>query len=160
MGKEPSPSPCSESPRQQKIPTNTIILHSGLYHLLNFWLHWSSFFISFSGLELYGTLFESDGVTPAKFDKPLPSVAAAVVASAAPTTVPSMRFDWKGSPMDKSGILYYFGTNFGKQTWSNPSISGLVSCTASSLAKDSQPVTALTGREVVRLVTNPEANSW
>ena len=93
-------------------------------------------------------------MTPAKFENPPAGVAAA----AAPDN--GMKFEWKGNPMDTSGILYYFGTNFGKRPWSNPSISGLVKCSASSLAKDSSPVSTLTGREVVRLVTAPEVNSW
>jgi len=61
---------------------------------------------------------------------------------------------------DSNGVIYYFGTNFGSGSWSNPAELGLLKVTSSSLMNDSCPVSAAVGREAVRCVSQPIPNQW
>jgi len=61
---------------------------------------------------------------------------------------------------DEKGICSYIGTNRNMEIWSNPAESHQIRVEASSLQHNSDPVTAIVGREVVRCVTLPNPNQW
>ena len=64
------------------------------------------------------------------------------------------------SDFDKNGIVYSIATENGIKPWKNPAMSGDIRVQSSSLMHDSQPLSAIVGRDSVRCVTKPEKNSW
>jgi ankyrin repeat protein len=70
------------------------------------------------------------------------------------------RFVPKEGDFDKHGIIYNIGTGFGAHTWSNPAKAGIVVADSSSLMNNSEPITAICGRSLVRCVTVSEPRQW
>lgn len=102
-------------------------------------------YLACSGFEMYGTLLT----------KPPAGV------SALPPAQVGMVKEFKHEfPFDTNGIIYHLATQGATQAYVNPVLSGQVVVTSSSLMKDSVPVAAIVGRELVRCVTKPEENSW
>jgi SPRY domain/Sad1 / UNC-like C-terminal len=64
------------------------------------------------------------------------------------------------SDFDHNGILYWIGTNYGKESWQNPADAKRVMVTTSGLMGDSVPAAAVVGRETVRCVTKAMSNAW
>eukprot|EP01083_Nonionella_stella_P037399 101947_1 len=61
---------------------------------------------------------------------------------------------------DENGILYYLGTAAKTKDWCNPHEEGVVRVTSSSLQYDSEPASAICGRESVRCVSKAEEHQW
>jgi len=98
------------------------------------------YYLALSGFEIYGTLKERDqGASNANID--------------------GLKFN-PAFDFDTKGILYWLGTNKGKENWLNPVDRGLVRVYQSSLAKDSHPAKSICGRDLVRCVTAPKKSSW
>ena len=68
-------------------------------------------------------------------------------------------FEYK-SDFDENGILYHIGTDGGKSEYKNPSTTGKVRVLASSKHSTSAPMNFITGRSVVRCVTNSLNDQW
>jgi hypothetical protein len=96
--------------------------------------HW---YMALSGFEVYGTL---DGDALAWEEE-------------------EMEFTHE-SDFDTNGILYYLGTNELTDNWQNPADMGLVRVEACSLQHNSQPKSAIVGREAVRCVSQPNQDQW
>lgn len=68
---------------------------------------------------------------------------------------PIDKFEYHDFDFDQSGIMYYLGTNCGKNSqWVNPMDLGFVEVTSSTLNSTSKPLNAVVGRSSVRCVTN------
>lgn len=96
-----------------------------------------------SGIELYGT-------------------ATGKVAPAGPGALPSgpfRKFEYF-SDFDTNGILHWIGTKGGSQGWTNPATSGLVSILSTPVMGNSQPISAICGRDLVRCVTQEKENAF
>lgn len=123
-------------------------------------------YLALSGFELYGRLFQLDGVTPYLFSSSSSSSSSATAASSHVHRSPSGALGTNllsfrhVSNFDTNGILYYLATAGGTRPWTNPAIAGLVRLSASGMAPDSQELHCMLGTEVVRCVTMPEPNSW
>lgn len=61
---------------------------------------------------------------------------------------------------DGRGIVAYFATFGGEQVYRNPSLTGQIQTSASSLDPTSEPAFSIVGNEVVRCVTRPLHDSW
>lgn len=61
---------------------------------------------------------------------------------------------------DTNGICYYLGTNHGTSSWRNPMELEMLKVEPSSLMHNSEPPSAVVGREVVRCVTQNKPNSF
>jgi len=70
---------------------------------------------------------------------------------------PSVLFKYH-SDFDTNGVLYWIGTNGGKQSWSNPAVSGLVKTTRSS--EGGGVATDIAGRTVSASFSGNQSGSW
>jgi hypothetical protein len=75
------------------------------------------------------------------------------------TLTTAQTFAYRGD-FDTNGILYHLGTVSGAQPYQNPALRGAVTVTASSVAADSQPASAVAGRQTVRFTTLAQPGSW
>ena len=64
------------------------------------------------------------------------------------------------SDFDMEGVFWYLGTCARTQVWSNPAEAGFVKISSSGCMDDSAPLSALVGRDLVRLVSKPVRHSW
>lgn len=64
------------------------------------------------------------------------------------------------SDFDMEGVFWYLGTCAKTQVWSNPADAGFVKIATSGAMEDSAPLSALVGRDLVRLVSKPVRHSW
>ena len=77
-----------------------------------------------------------------------------------PPLAPVGQFDYRGGPdFGSTGIIAHLAGLPGER-YTNPAEAGLITVTASSLAPDSSPPSAVLGNEVVRFVTRAAPNSW
>ena len=65
-----------------------------------------------------------------------------------------------GQDFDMEGVFFYLGTCGKTQVWSNPAEAGFVKIATSGAMEDSAPLSALVGRDLVRIVSKPVRNSW
>ena len=134
----------------------------------------NNFYLPCSGMELYGTLFIHDAAAVAS-----PSAADAASAQRpkigplppAPARPGSAMIAAGGSvgrvftyqhDMDTNGICYFLGTRFGTAPYTNPGDLGLVRIRCSELCTQpvGAPITAVVGRELVRVVSAAKPNQW
>ena len=64
------------------------------------------------------------------------------------------------SNMDTNGIVYALGTEWNQTEWQNPATSGKVVVQCSGAKNDSEPMTAICGREAVRCLTDSIEDAW
>eukprot|EP01084_Bolivina_argentea_P018780 34949_1 len=62
------------------------------------------------------------------------------------------------SDYDKNGILYFLGTNYGKEEWENPAVRGLVKLNSSGWSKGS--INDMVGRTYKWSYSSPKKGSW
>jgi len=74
--------------------------------------------------------------------------------------VGTRKLEYSGSDFDTQGLFWYLGTCAHTQVWSNPAEAGFVKIGCSGAMEDSAPMSALVGRDLVRLVSKPVRNSW
>ena len=80
-------------------------------------------------------------------------------AFASPAAIQPRIFSYQ-SDMDKEGLLYFLGTRGHSQPYTNPALIDLVRVTCIGTMKDSVPIQAVTGRELVRCVTLADKEAW
>ena len=132
----------------------------------------NNYYLPCSGLELYGTLHvqqqQQDGsvsevasprakaVAVAPLPSPPPPLPRPVGLSAHPRLF-TYRHD-----LDTSGICYFLGCRFGHSPYQNPAELGLIRITCSELSMQppGAPISAVVGRDVVRVVSVPKPNQW
>eukprot|EP00457_Paulinella_chromatophora_P000316 gb/GEZN01000316.1/.p1 GENE.gb/GEZN01000316.1/~~gb/GEZN01000316.1/.p1 ORF type:complete len:1660 (-),score=215.21 gb/GEZN01000316.1/:6-4985(-) len=104
------------------------------------------YYLSCSGFELYGNLYE---------ESDLPAAPEQMVG---PQGV-ELKYSYD---FDDNGLFYYMGTNGKRGQWKNPAEAGLVRITSSRLATSppSAPASVIAGRECLRCVTVAKPNSW
>jgi hypothetical protein len=66
-------------------------------------------------------------------------------------------YEYDGDP---NGALHFLGTLAETQPWRNPADRGLVHVTASSIADDAAPITAIVGRKAVRWASQNERGQF
>ena len=64
------------------------------------------------------------------------------------------------SDQDKEGLLYFLGTRGHSAPYTNPALLDLVRVTCIGTMKDSVPIQAVTGRDLVRCVTLADKEAW
>ena len=92
---------------------------------------------------------------------PSPSSSSALFSSASPSaTAIQPRLFVYHADMDKEGLLYFLGTRGHSQPYTNPALLDLVRVTCIGTMKDSVPIQAVTGRDLVRCVTLADKEAW
>ena len=96
---------------------------------------------------------------------PVASFSSAAFPSASPTspaspaTLEPRTFSYQ-SDLDRDGLLYFLGTRGHSAPYTNPALLDLVRVTSIGVMKDSVPIQAVTGRELVRCVTLADKEAW
>eukprot|EP01083_Nonionella_stella_P076028 206979_1 len=75
-------------------------------------------------------------------------------------SIEDMVFEYE-SDFDTNGIIYFLGSDNGKNEWQNPAGKGVIKIESTALADDSEPKNHFIGREAVRCLTiGKEKNEW
>ena len=100
--------------------------------------HW---YLCCSGFEIYGHL---------KYRKPTP------------LDIPPFKTYLYDHDFDENGIVYAFGTSFGKEKkWTNPYTKGVLGLSSSGMKSDGEPIHKLIGRTGgVRCLCDEKPNAW
>lgn len=106
-------------------------------------------FLTISGIELYGRLFDGQGQE---------LKLAEVVES--PREEMKVREYVYTKDFDANGIVYALSTAHGTKPWRNACEAGLIDVRASTVSSDSLPPSAVVGTETIRFVTRSLPSSW
>lgn len=123
-------------------------------------------YLACSGFELYGKLKKFDQLVDRKalIEKALKASKLSMDRGVSQRAIKmlnkdglSLKFEREN---DSNGVLYFLGTQMGQKNWMNPAEQNLIKIYPSSLAPNSEPATAVAGREAVRCVTRNIPNSF
>eukprot|EP01083_Nonionella_stella_P159539 520531_1 len=105
-------------------------------------------YLACSGIELYGIAAGGIIKNPVTTDRAPPG--------------PYRKFEYV-SDFDTNGIIYWLGTRGDTQQWQNPAqmaYSTPITVQSTPLMEDSQPISAICGRSLVRCVTQDKENAY